>query len=51
MSLIDRYVFKEWVLSFGLVLFALLGILTLFNMLDTGSDLLDLDAGFVRGAF
>ena len=51
MSLIDRYVLKEWVLNFGLVLFALLGLLTLFNMLDSGSDLFDMKVGFVQGAF
>ncbi len=44
MSLIDRYVFKEWLLAFALTLGVVVGILLLQNMYDTLPDLLDTEA-------
>lgn len=46
MSLIDRYVFKEWLLAFTLTLGVVVGILLLQNMYDTLPDLLDTKAGW-----
>jgi len=44
MSLIDRYVFKEWIVAFALTLGVIVGILILQNMYDSLPDLLDTDA-------
>jgi lipopolysaccharide export system permease protein len=44
MSLIDRYVFKEWFVSFALTLGVIVGILILQNMYDSLPDLLDAEA-------
>ena len=44
MSLIDRYVLKEWATGFALTLGVIVGILVLQNMYDTLPDLLDIDA-------
>ena len=44
MSLIDRYVFKEWVQGFALVLSVIIGILILQNMYDSLPDLLEMKA-------
>ena len=44
MSLIDRYVLKEWLIAFALTLGVIVGILILQNMYDTLPDLLDADA-------
>jgi lipopolysaccharide export system permease protein len=44
MSLIDRYVFKEWVEGFALTLGVIVGILILQNMYDSLPDLLDIGA-------
>jgi lipopolysaccharide export system permease protein len=41
MSLIDRYVFKEWLIGFALTMGVIVGILILQNMYDTLPDLLD----------
>ncbi len=41
MGLIDRYIFKEWVTAFTLVIGLVLGILVLQNMYDTLPDLLN----------
>ncbi len=41
MSLIDRYVFKEWLVGFALTLGVIVGILILQNMYDSLPDLLD----------
>lgn len=46
MSLIDRYVLKEWLVGFALTLGVIVGILVLQNMYDTLPDLLNTDAGF-----
>ena len=45
MGLIDRYIFKEWVTAFSLVIGMVLGILVLQNMYDTLPDLLNARAG------
>ena len=44
MSLIDRYVFKEWVQGFALILGVIVGILILQNMYDSLPDLLEMKA-------
>ncbi|MGJ8640986.1 MAG: LptF/LptG family permease [Opitutaceae bacterium] len=44
MSLIDRYVLKEWAVGFALTLGVIVGILILQNMYDTLPDLLGYDA-------
>ena len=44
MSLIDRYVLKEWLIAFTLTLGVIVGILILQNMYDSLPDLLDTDA-------
>ncbi|MEM1223062.1 MAG: LptF/LptG family permease [Verrucomicrobiota bacterium] len=44
MSLIDRYIFKEWLVGFMLTLGVIVGILILQNMYDTLPDLLDTGA-------
>ena len=44
MSLIDRYVFKEWAVGFALTLGVIVGILILQNMYDSLPDLLDVGA-------
>jgi len=44
MSLIDRYVLKEWAVGFALTLGVILGILILQNMYDSLPDLLDTGA-------
>ena len=41
MSLMDRYVLKEWLVGFALTLGVIVGILILQNMYDTLPDLLD----------
>lgn len=46
MSLIDRYVLKEWATGFALTLGVILGILVLQNMYDSLPDLLNTGAGF-----
>ena len=46
MSLIDRYVLKEWLIAFALTLGVIIGILILQNMYDSLPDLLQTDAGF-----
>jgi lipopolysaccharide export system permease protein len=44
MSLIDRYVFKEWMVGFALTLGVIVGILILQNMYDSLPDLLETNA-------
>ena len=44
MSLIDRYVFKEWAVGFALTLGVIVGILILQNMYDSLPDLLEMGA-------
>ncbi|MEM8868240.1 MAG: LptF/LptG family permease [Verrucomicrobiota bacterium] len=44
MSIIDRYIFKEWLVGFVLTLSVIVGILVLQNMYDTLPDLLDTGA-------
>ena len=44
MSLIDRYILKEWVQGFALILGLIVGILILQNMYDSLPDLLDMEA-------
>src|SRR5690606_11936303 len=44
MSLIDRYVFKEWATGFALTLGVILGVLILQNMYDSLPDLLETNA-------
>jgi len=44
MTLIDRYVFKEWLVGFALTVGVIVGILVLQNMYDSLPDLLDADA-------
>lgn len=44
MSLIDRYVFREWLIGFALTLGVVIGILVLQNIYDTLPDLLDANA-------
>jgi LPS export ABC transporter permease LptG len=44
MSLIDRYVFKEWAVGFALTLGVIVGILILQNMYDSLPDLLEVGA-------
>lgn len=51
MSLIDRYVFKEWLVGFALTMGVIVGILILQNMYDSLPDLLDTDAGFKEIVF
>lgn len=51
MSLIDRYVFKEWAIGFALTLGVIVGILILQNMYDTLPDLLDMHASFREVVF
>jgi lipopolysaccharide export system permease protein len=51
MSLIDRYVLKEWLVGFTLTLGVIVGILILQNMYDSLPDLLDTDAGFKQIIF
>ena len=45
MSLIDRYILKEWAIGFALTLGVIVGILILQNMYDSLPDLLDIGAG------
>jgi lipopolysaccharide export system permease protein len=45
MSLMDRYVFKEWLVGFALTLGVIVGILILQNMYDSLPDLLQANAG------
>jgi lipopolysaccharide export system permease protein len=51
MSLIDRYVFKEWLIGFALTLGVIVGILILQNMYDSLPDLLDTEASFGQIVF
>jgi lipopolysaccharide export system permease protein len=51
MSLIDRYVLKEWLVGFALTLGVIVGILILQNMYDSLPDLLDTQAGFKQILF
>jgi len=51
MSLIDRYVLKEWLIGFALTLGVIVGILILQNMYDSLPDLLDTEAGFQQILF
>ncbi|MFU8848156.1 MAG: LptF/LptG family permease [Opitutales bacterium] len=44
MSLIDRYIFKEWLVGFALTMGVIVGILILQNMYDSLPDLLDAKA-------
>ena len=44
MSLLDRYILKEWIQGFVLILGLIVGILILHNMYDSLPDLLDMDA-------
>ena len=44
MSLIDRYVLKEWLIAFALTLGVIVGVLILQNMYDSLPDLLQADA-------
>ena len=44
MSLIDRYILKEWIQGFALILGLIVGILILQNMYDSLPDLLDIGA-------
>ncbi len=44
MSLIDRYILKEWIQAFALILGLIVGILILQNMYDSLPDLLDMAA-------
>jgi lipopolysaccharide export system permease protein len=44
MSLIDRYIFKEWIQGFALILGLIVGILILQNMYDSLPDLLEMGA-------
>ena len=44
MSLIDRYILKEWAAGFALTLGVIVGILILQNMYDMLPDLLDIGA-------
>lgn len=44
MSLIDRYILKEWLVGFALTLGVVIGILILQNMYDSLPDLLDAEA-------
>ena len=44
MSLIDRYVLKEWAMAFALTLGVVLGILILQNMYDSLPDLMEAGA-------
>lgn len=44
MSIIDRYVLKEWLVGFALTMGVIVGILILQNMYDSLPDLLDLKA-------
>jgi lipopolysaccharide export system permease protein len=45
MSIIDRYIFKEWLAGFALTMGVIVGILILQNMYDSLPDLLELEAG------
>jgi lipopolysaccharide export system permease protein len=51
MSLIDRYVFKEWAVGFALTLGVIVGILILQNMYDSLPDLLNTQAGVAEIIF
>ena len=51
MSLIDRYVLKEWLIAFALTLGVIVGILILQNMYDSLPDLLVTDASFKQILF
>lgn len=51
MSLIDRYVLKEWLVGFALTLGVIVGILILQNMYDSLPDLLDTNASFKQILF
>jgi lipopolysaccharide export system permease protein len=51
MSLIDRYILKEWAQAFGLILSLIVGILILQNMYDSLPDLLDMGAATQEIAF
>lgn len=51
MTLIDRYVLREWLAILGLVLGACLGILLMHTTYDVFRDLLDVGAGPVDMAF
>lgn len=46
MSLLDRYIFKEWAVGFALTVGVVIGILILQNMYDSLPDLLKTNAGF-----
>ncbi|MBT62595.1 LptF/LptG family permease [Coraliomargarita sp. SDUM461003] len=51
MSLIDRYVLKEWLVGFTLTMGVIIGILILQNMYDSLPDLLDTNASFKQILF
>jgi lipopolysaccharide export system permease protein len=51
MSLIDRYVFKEWLVGFALTMGVIVGILILQNMYDSLPDLLETDASLGQIVF
>lgn len=51
MSLIDRYILKEWCQGFALTLAVIVGILILHNMYDTLSDLLEIGASLGEVVF
>ena len=51
MSLIDRYVLKEWAVGFALTLGVIVGILILQNMYDSLPDLLEMGASFGEVVF
>ncbi|MDQ8193090.1 LptF/LptG family permease [Coraliomargarita sp. SDUM461004] len=51
MSLIDRYVLKEWLIGFTLTLGVIVGILILQNMYDSLPDLLDTNASIQQIIF
>ena len=51
MSLLDRYILKDWAVAFALTLGVIFGILVLQNMYDSLPDLLDTGAGFRAIAF
>ncbi|CAA6676792.1 MULTISPECIES: LptF/LptG family permease [unclassified Lentimonas] len=51
MSLIDRYILKEWAVGFALTLGVIVGILILQNMYDSLPDLLEIGASVGEVAF
>ena len=51
MSLLDRYILKEWLVGFMFTLFVVVGILILQNMYETLPDLLGCDAGLSQIIF